>query len=121
MDADVTRAMALIAYRLASGSDATVVQDQADEQKYRFTGEVGASSLNLTDLSESARINGKGAAGVWNLFHTGSRSRLQFELSGSEFKGHDDSSGTRFTGSVSGSTVVVRGQDPASVCTYVVT
>jgi hypothetical protein len=118
MDTDVRMAVAYIAFRLVSGSEAMTLRNRATGETFRFVGAVEDTSLTITDLSGSERINGTGGAGVWNLYHTGSRSRVHLELSGPDFKGLDLASGAQFSGSVTGQTVVVRDRAAGGDCTY---
>jgi hypothetical protein len=103
MQPHTRRAVAFIAGRAISGSDASAVYDYSESRYVFFSGDVSAGNVNVYDHEENCHVGGS----LPSLYHYGNGQHIQLDVSGTQFNGFDYGSGQHFSGTVNGQAVSV--------------
>ena len=101
MEAHTRRAVAYIAGRLISGSDAAAVYDYSESRYVNFSGDVDAQNVNVYDYEQSRHIGGT----LPSLYHYGNSRHIDLKVNGADFEGYDYASNKHFSGHVDGKNV----------------
>ena len=101
VNAATRRAVAYIAGRLISGSNASSVYDYSTGRHTNFSGEVSRSRVSVFDYDRSASVSGSPPS----LFDYGNGAHIRLTTQGTAFKGFDYGSGDHFSGRVNGRSV----------------
>jgi len=112
--AELRRAVAYIALRLASGKDASAVYDFEAGGYFQFSGEVGATQVNVYDDGRQCFLGGSPPS----LYDYGKSSFFDFEAKGARFDGYDYGSSSFYEATVNGDSVSVYDYDVSAFFNY---
>ncbi|MEO0026425.1 MAG: hypothetical protein ABIK54_06670 [candidate division WOR-3 bacterium] len=107
MKDETRRVVAFIAGKLIAGSGAWAIYDCEEARSWRFSGSVSPEQILVYDPEANCRISGYGEEDSYSIYHHGNRHHIELKIEGSGFEGYDYGSGSRFSGSVEGSSVVI--------------
>ncbi len=101
MEPNVKACIAFIAGRAISGKTSSSIYDYSQNKNINISGNVSQTNASVYDYDRKCHVQGS----LSNLYDHGVNGHVQLKIDGDRFSGFDYSSGTHFSGSVSGNSV----------------
>src|SRR5699024_500480 len=99
MNNNTRAAVAYIAARLITKSEANSVYDYKGRKYFNISGEVLPSNVNVYEYASRCYISGSGNKDSYSLYHYGNKKHIDLNIKVDQFDGYDYASKKHFSGS----------------------